>query len=175
MLVACFLSMMAINNGSNRFRGLMDRLGGKDKTGLACRVLLTLSLIVLLLSPIFLLARSLVNPIPLFLFQSTQLQRQQIGQLYSVMSLIPANASVFAPIGALSHLTNRADLAPTIGLKSPDVIPQYVLVESNLSVAQSPWYFINESKTDNSILSSGNYYLYSKDGSAELYRLSNYT
>lgn len=170
-LVAVLLSLMAIRNGSNRFAGLLRAVGGKRPTGRIYKILLVSSLVVFMLSSIFIVSGSIDNLAQDFLFQSTPGQTQQAMQIYSMISLIPPNASVVAPMAVVSHLAERAQLAPLLPWSRPWFTPEYVLVDLNDSLAEPPFYFNYTNFTDNT-MSGGGYYLYARNGSVELYRLS---
>jgi uncharacterized membrane protein len=170
-LVASILAMIAIGNRSNRFRGVMGR-SGEGAADRVSRILLVSALVVFMLSPIFIISNGLVNPVQNFLFQTSSAQAEQVRQLYSVISLVPANASVIAPQAVLPHLAERSELGPISGAKSPWFSPQYVLLELNGSVAAPKQTFANYTAFSRAVLASGDYYLYAENGSAELYRLS---
>lgn len=174
-IISVFLAVWAIKAGSARFQTVSKYLFGKDQMYTVRRSIFFSCLVLLLLYPLFLVSSLVANPIPLFLLHTPPAQAKQAAQLSSMILAIPSNSTVVAPLGALSHLAERAELFPTmgpaIGANELWFSPQYVLVESNQSVASSLRFNINETSLDNTILSSGNYSLYAENGSAELYGL----
>jgi uncharacterized membrane protein len=172
-MIATVLAVLAVRQKSNRLTHLLGRLKQQPE-GAVYRSLLVFSLVVFMVSPLFLISNAIDNPVQSFLFQTSTAQLSQIKQLYYVMGLIPPNASVVSAIPAISHLAERSELAP-MGANSLWFKPQYLLVELNSTVGSppAPESSFNQTAMDQKVLAGADYYLYARNGSAELYRLAN--
>ncbi len=171
MIIATFLAMRAISKGSQRFRVELKVLGGHNPMALQYKALLFLPILLFIMSPIFVLSANLNNPLQNFFFENSAAQTSQMNQLYSVMSLIPQNATVMAPIFVVAHLTNRAEVTPILPAGQQWFTPEYLLLDFNRNLSSNAFSF-NQPNIANAVLAKNSYYLYAKNGTAELYRLS---
>jgi uncharacterized membrane protein len=170
-LVAAILAVIAIRRRSSRFGSFWD----DDPNDMIRKSILVMSLVIFMMCPIFTISNALTNPAQNFLFRTPPWEAQHIAQVESMIRLIPQNASVVATVDTVSQLTDRQELAPMSGTgKSPWFTPEYVLVELNGSIGTppDPESSFNATALDNSVLSSGDYRLYARNGGAELYKLS---
>ncbi len=171
-LVAAILALMAIKSGKARFGWALKKIGGPKPVDKLCKILVASAIGIFMLSSIFIISGTINDPVQSFFFVTTPNQAQQIAQVYSMIALIPQNASVVAPMAVEPHLAERADLAPLAAGTGPWFIPQYILLVANGSIAEPP-FFYNYTAFSSEALSSGNYSLYAQDGVAKLYRLVN--
>ncbi|MDE1865508.1 MAG: DUF2079 domain-containing protein [Candidatus Micrarchaeota archaeon] len=173
MIVAVVLSFMAIRNGTSRFGVLVRRDLGWEPTRRRLFQAAVFSIILIeLLAPIFIIDNPNLNLAQSFLFQTPAGQEAQIRQLYSVMKLIPQNASVAAPIFATSQLASRREVIPIAYVgQSLWFTPQYLLVDLNSSLGAPPA-IMDQVAFDDGVMGLGSYRLLAVNGSAELYKLS---
>jgi uncharacterized membrane protein len=173
IVVATILSFMAIKDGTNRFSEELEIIGGQNPKRKLYQILLFGALVIWLLSWVFVISANLSDPAENFLFQVPAYQANQIGQLYSIMALVPANASVMGPGFVEPHFTQRLrDINMNVSVGRQGFVPEYFITDFNSNVNPQAFNF-NQPIIANGILANYSYYLYAQEGTAKLYRLAN--
>ncbi len=127
------------------------------------------NILILWAYPSFVLSRNTNNLAQDFLFQVSPAQHAYYQQLYSVMALIPNNASLTAPFFTTPHLMNRLYLQDT-GYTMPIWYfkPEYILIDVNLNVSLNAYAGIDQLRQY--LNQTSNYTIYARNGSAILLR-----
>ncbi len=174
-VVAAILGLILISEN----KGIIVKMLGRKNPAILPLVkstLLFINFAILAFSPLLLVSN--VNPHvtdiwQAFLFQSNSTQEQAYSQLYSIINMIPDNASVMAPHYLSPHLFAREyyewPQEQYVFFK-----PEYIVVDFNTSVA-TLWQFgyaypMNEQQFTANYINQNGYYLYAENGSAQLWK-----
>jgi uncharacterized membrane protein len=119
-------------------KGMLARALDRHTAGHAPSVVAVASIavvaMVLLLSPAFIYSKNINSFSQDFLFQANASQQRLYSQLYSVMALVPANASLMAQYYMMPHLFARRYIETTCA-SNYYFKPQYVLLDYNLNIS----------------------------------------
>lgn len=129
--------------------------------------LIVINAFILLLYPGFVYSKNVNNLPQDFLFQVSPAQHAYEQQVYSMMALIPGNASVIVPFFVAAHMINRQYLEDTAyTMDKWYFTPQYILVDPNLNVSLNAQVGLGELYN---FSKENNYTLYAQNGTAQLY------
>jgi len=136
--------------------------------------IITIMMVMAIAMCIFTLSQPFTTPFPsrllqpsseMLLFQTNQSEATNLAQLKYVISTVPRNASIMAQLNLYPYFSNRQFVEPMVS--SYYFKPDYIIVDSNITVELVG---INESTILANMLSTGNYTLIEKNGTAELYK-----
>jgi hypothetical protein len=171
-LIASLLAIIMMMNGKLRmFFGNMTFNYKRSKPFFYGAILIG-SVAIFLLSPLFILSLRVNSLSQDLLFEVNQSNQYQINQLYSMIKLIPANASAMVPVFVAAHMTTRKCLALTDNYPSW-FTPKYVLVDYNPNISLNNSFYVSRSNGGLSLFLYQNYSLYAQNGTAKLYLLKN--
>ncbi len=132
--------------------------------------LLAVTIILLALWPTFVLSKNTNNISQDFFFQVSPQQHAYYGQLYSILALVPQNASLMVPFFVTPHVADREYLEDTgYTMEQWYFRPEYIVVDANLNVSLNAYSGLQQlvNYTENNT-----YTLYAKNGSALLLKYS---
>lgn len=131
-VIATILALKRIHDQEHHHNALSFFKHGQKISKYAVWSIIVCSVILLLLSPHFIYSKNINNIGQDFLFQVAPAEHAQIGQLTSMIALVPANASVMAPYFAMPHLVNREYFELI-----PDTVNDYMVLPANASAVDS--------------------------------------
>lgn len=134
----------------------------------------TVSMMIILLavSPIFVLNKNVNNLQQDFLFQVNASEQIQIQQLNYVIGLVPSNAALMTTYFVMPHVIQRKNLE-LLENSTYFFKPEYVLIDFNENISLNALTYENFSYFNKTINNSTGYSLVASNGTARLYKLDN--
>lgn len=107
----------------------------------------------------------------LLFFYSTPNQTEDYAHLYSLINMVPNNASLLTEYFIMAHMTNRRNLDFVPNRTLGEFVPEYILVDFNRNISNNVCNQGFENCTAfQDFYNNGNYTLYAKNGTAMLYK-----
>lgn len=105
----------------------------------------------------------------LLLLRSNHTQVTAYKQLYSLIKIVPINASLLTEYFIMPHVIQRESL--TLPSTNLSFVPEYVLIDINKNISDNNCKVGFENCTTlEGIINNGNYSLYAQNGTAKLYK-----
>ena len=138
MIVAAILAALLVKSNRGALAGVLGmRKGAAGKrraNALIVSSAFSVTAVMLILYPAFVQNGSLYNLQESFLFYTSAQQQAYIGQINSLLPLIPQNASLMADFFITPHVFSRKclEFAPVYG---PLFTPQYIIMDYNSNIS----------------------------------------